>query len=375
VTAIVMTSGVRSGLDKLDHPVTPSREVDQIDGSLVCTAVRHVTHDVMDFVLEAEQPSRFAFEPGQHLTITVTVDGERLSRCYSVSSPASQPDSLTITVKRTPGGLVSHWLHDHVRPGDLLEVAGPFGAFTSTQLRAAPQLYLSAGSGITPLMSMARTIVDEGESADVVLVHHARTPDDIVFRHELAGMGDQHPGVRVVVVCEGDCPTEAWTGHRGRIDAAFLAAEVPDVREREVFLCGPSAYLVAAQAALATCGVDASRVHVESYDLRTDSPAAAVDADLTADVATVVATYAVDFRASGRVVDCPAGTTILEAASQAGLSLASSCREGVCGTCKTSMLTGSVDMRHGGGIRQREIDRNQILLCCSTPTTDLVLDA
>jgi glycine betaine monooxygenase B len=370
-TTTVMTSGVRSGLDKLDHPVTTPREVDQIDGTLVCTAVRHVTHDVMDFVLEAEQPSRFAFEPGQHLTVTVTVDGERLSRCYSVSSPATQPDSLTITVKRTPGGPVSHWLHDHVRPGDLLEVVGPLGAFTSSQPRSAPQLLLSAGSGITPLMSMARTIVDEGGSADVVLVHHARTPDDIVFRHELAGMGDQHPGVRVVVVCEGDSPTETWTGHRGRIDAAFLAAEVPDVRDREVFLCGPAAYLVAAQAALAAGGVDASRVHVESYDLRTDSPAAPVGADLTADVAT----YAVELRASGRVVDCPAGTTILEAASQAGISLASSCHEGVCGTCKTSMLTGSVDMRHGGGIRQREIDRNQILLCCSTPTDDLVLDA
>jgi glycine betaine catabolism B len=120
-------------------------------------------------------------------------------------------------------------------------------------------------------------------------------------------------------------------------------------------------------------------VHVESYDLRTDSPPPPVHADLTpdltADVATDVATYAVEFRASGRVVDCPAGTTILDAASQAGLSLASSCQEGVCGTCKTSMLTGSVDMRHGGGIRRREIDRNQILLCCSTPTNDLVLDA
>ncbi len=348
--------------------VTPALQVDDVDGTLVCTAVRSVTHDVADFVLEAEEPTRFLFEPGQHLTVTVPVAGQRLSRCYSLSSPPTRPDSLTITVKRVPGGSVSNWLHDHLRPGDLLEVSGPLGSFTPTGHRSPKQLYLTAGSGITPLMSAARTLVDQGRPADVVFVHHARTPDDIMFRDELHRMGDRHPGIRTVVVCDEVSPSQPWAGPRGRITSDLLAALAPDVRDREVFLCGPPAYMQAARACLAVAGVDLLRVHEESYVFGgASTPTAVRDA-----AATV---YSIELRRSQRVVECPAGTTVLQSASSAGLTLPSSCQEGICGTCKTTMLSGAVDMHHAGGIRQREIDRGQVLLCCSTPTEDLVLDA
>lgn len=347
---------------------SPPVGVDDVDGALVCTAVNFVTHDVADFVLEAEEPARFSFEPGQHLTVTVPVAGQRLSRCYSLSSPPTRPDNLTITVKRVPGGPVSNWLHDHLRPGDLLEVSGPVGVFTPVAHPCAKQLYLTAGSGITPLMSAARMLVDEGRPADVVFVHHARTPEDIVFRDELDRMNERHPGIRVIVVCEDDAPARSWAGHRGRINPVLLARVAPDAADREVFLCGPPPYMEAARACLALAGVDPVRIHEESYVFGGASTPATV-------LAGVEATYSVELRRSGRVVHCPAGTTVLEAASRAGLPLPSSCREGVCGTCKTTLIAGAVDMNHAGGIRQREIDRGQVLLCCSTPTEDLVLDA
>jgi glycine betaine catabolism B len=348
--------------------VTPAREIEDVERTLVCTAVNRVTHDVADFVLAADEPTRFSFEPGQHLTVTVPVDGQRLSRCYSLSSPPTRPDNLTITVKRVPGGPVSNWLHDHLRPGDPLEVAGPLGSFSPAGDRSAKQLYLTAGSGITPLMSAARTLIDEGGAADVVLVHHARNPDDIVFRDELDRMSERHPGIRVAVVCEDDAPTQPWAGRRGRISVDLLADVVPDAAQREVFLCGPPPYMAAARTCLSLAGVDPARVHEESYVFGgVSSPAVVRTAAVT--------TYSLELRRSGRVVDCPSGTTILEAASRAALTLPSSCQEGVCGTCKTTMLSGAVDMNHGGGIRQREIDRGQILLCCATPTEDLVLDA
>jgi ferredoxin-NADP reductase len=348
---------------------SPPLELDEFDGALRCTAVHRITHDVADFVLEAQEPTRFSFEPGQHLTVSISVSGQRLSRCYSLSSPPTRPDSLTITVKRVPGGPVSNWLHDHVRPGDSLEVSGPLGSFAPAGHPSEKQLYLTAGSGITPLMSAARTLVDEGTPADLVFVHHARTPDDIVFHGELDQMSGRHPGIRVVVVCDEDSPAQPWAGPRGRISSHLLAALVPDVLDREVFLCGPPAYMQAARACLSVAGVDPVRVHQESYVFGGASTPAVVQSVAAA------ATYSVEFRRSQRVVECPAGITVLESASHAGLSLPSSCHEGVCGTCKTTMVSGAVDMDHAGGIRQREIDRGQVLLCCSTPTEDLVLDA
>ena len=343
---------------------------EELDGVVLCREVLPVTHDVTSFVLEPPRPGGLRFDPGQYLTVTVEVDGQRLSRCYSIASPATRPDLLTITVKRVPGGPVSNWLHDHLVPGGTLEVTGPLGSFTRVGRPSPRQLYLSAGSGITPLMSMARTIVDRGEVADLVFVHHARTPADIVFRDELEQLQQAHPGIRVVVVCEEDAPYERWSGHRGRISGALLEEVAPDVAGREVFVCGPPPYREAARRLLASAGADPTRVHEESYELGTPPPAATV-----AGPAGAPGTHAVELRRSGRTLECGPGVTILQAALRDGVSLPSSCQEGVCGTCKTAMLSGTVDMEPAGGIRPREVERGLILLCCSTPTDDVVLDA
>jgi ferredoxin-NADP reductase len=342
----------------------------EIEGLCVCREVEQVTHDVKSFVLDPPRTGGLGFEPGQYLTVTVDVGGRRLSRCYSISSPSTRPDRLTITVKRVPGGPVSNWLHDHLVPGATLEVSGPLGSFTRTRHPSPRQLYLSAGSGITPLMSMARTIADRGEVADLVFVHHARSPADLIFRDELGAMAQSHPGIRVVLVCEEDAPEERWPGRRGRISRALLDAVAPDVAAREVFVCGPPPYREAARRLLHDAGADAAQVHEESYEIGASSPVPA-----PRDPVGTQQAHLVELRRTGSTFECGAGTTILDAATRAGVTLPSSCQEGVCGTCKTTMLSGTVDMHHAGGIRPREIERQQILLCCSTPTGPLVLDA
>ncbi len=198
-------------------------------------------------------------------------------------------------------------------------------------------------------------------------MHHARTPADIVFRDELAVLDDTHPGIRVAVAVEEDAEGEVWTGHRGRMSADLLRAVAPDLAERDVFVCGPSPYRDAVRSLLLDHGVDPARIDEESYVL--DGPGSREAP------APEAATFAVELRRSGRTLACPAGTMILDAAAEAGLSLPSSCGEGVCGTCKTTLLSGAVDMRHAGGIRPREIAASKVLVCCSTPTEDVVLDA
>jgi glycine betaine monooxygenase B len=363
------------------------RVVDELDGPLVCTAVEQVTHDVRTFHLATPESRALLFEPGQYVTVTAEVEGAAVSRCYSITSPATAGSGLSITVKRVPGGPVSNWLHENLVPGGQVQVTGPFGSFGSARVPGRPELHLTAGSGLTPLMCMARSLVECRDSAsvgaDVVLVHHARTPADIIFRDELERLHDLHPGIRVVVVCEEPCG-QRWRGHRGRISHELLEEAVPDLPARDILVCGPPRYMQAARGIVLDLGADPARVHEESYDFGAHadrspasvSPSAAAGADGAPDASGGSgAAHTVEFRRSGRTVSCTETTAILVAASEAGITHPSSCRSGMCGTCKTTMLSGSVEMNHAGGIRPREVADHKILLCCSTPTSDVVVDA
>ena len=346
------------------------------DLTLACVGVKQETHDVSSFTLRPEQPNRFWFDPGQYLTVSLEVAGELLSRCYTIASTPTGADSVTITVKRVPHGPVSNWLHDHVRPGARLSATGPFGQFTTSACDAEKYLFLSAGSGITPLMSMTRAAMEQSSTADITFVHSARTPADIIFRAELDHLHATREGIRVVNVCERTSGSGDWSGPRGRLTLPLLRESVPDLDEREVFICGPAPYMEAVRALLEVAGVDPSRCHEESFDFTTVSgQAGAWGASRRTQGLIEPTTHSVEFRRSGRTVVADSATTLLEAAASAGLILPSSCREGLCGTCKSTLVSGNVQMDHQGGIRRREIDQGKILLCCSTPATDLVIDA
>ncbi|HET7326390.1 MAG TPA: hybrid-cluster NAD(P)-dependent oxidoreductase [Nocardioidaceae bacterium] len=347
---------------------------EEFDETLVCSEVLQITHDVKSLVLRPIRPRRFVFEPGQHLTVHARIDGRQIDRCYTIASSCLQPEALTITVKRVPGGPVSSWLHDHVEPGRQIAVSGPLGEFSTTRYPAEKYLFLSAGSGITPLMSMVRTMRDRGGTSNVVFVHNARTPDDIIFRDELQRMAVGCPGIRTVAICEHDAPSERWTGLRGRMTLPMLQAVAPDLAEREAFTCGPPAYMATVRTILAHAGAHPSRCHEEAFSFAEEAVPGA-RSSTTEQPPDRHDGFAIEFQRAGRTIECGPDSTLLMAAARAGLTMPSSCGEGICGTCKTMMLSGTVDMHHQGGIRPREIAQNKILLCCSTPQEDVVLDA
>jgi ferredoxin-NADP reductase len=360
-------AGLIEGLITSPPPLWDS----EVDDTLVCRAVRRETHDVATFVFEAPQPRVFSFRPGQFMTFEFEIGGERVNRCYTIASAPTRPHRLEITVKNTPGGRVSVWLHENLKPGVAVKAIGPMGDFTCAAHPAAKYLFLSAGSGITPLMSMTRTHHDLASGADIAFVHSARSPADLIFHGELALMAREQSGLRVTTICETDAPLSTWTGYRGRIDAARLMVIAPDFREREVFVCGPGPYMAGVRAMLVEAGFDMARYHHESFDfgeLTGDAaePEAPVDAGAK--------TFKVEFASSRRSLDCPADRFVLDAAKAAGMRLPSSCTKGMCGTCKCRLLSGTVEMTPAGGIRQREIDQGMILICCSKPTSDLVIE-
>jgi ferredoxin-NADP reductase len=353
---------------------------------LVCTAVSDVTHDVKNFVFEPEGDQLFEFDAGQFLTLMLDIDGTRVNRCYTISSPPTRPNRIAITVKRVVGGKVSNWIHDNIVPGSKVTAMAPLGAFTLTRRPAEKLLFLSAGSGITPLMSMLRTLYDLGSDADVVFLHSARTPSDIVFRSELAAIEMLMPNLRVVHVCEADYPSERWGGMRGRLSPTMLHTIVPDLLERTIFNCGPVPYMDAVRRILGELDYDLANYHEESFtfdDPATPGATPPPEGVAYEDIAVAappagddgVATYSVEFTKSGRTITCRADENVLDVALAAGVRLPSSCSQGMCGTCKIPKLSGEVEMNHNGGIRPREITAGKILACCSKPLSDLSLDA
>ncbi|CAB3725325.1 hybrid-cluster NAD(P)-dependent oxidoreductase [Achromobacter kerstersii] len=380
----------------------PSLWDSDVEESLQCCQVRQETHDVKSFFFRSLAGHAFQFSPGQFLTLELEVDGQRVNRCYTISSPPTRPHTLSITVKRVPGGTVSNWLHDHLEVGDSVRVLGPAGAFSSALHPAERYLFLSAGSGVTPLMSMARTHRDLCDDRDTVFVHSARTPDDIIFGRELALLAASQQRFRAHFICEGLGEQGGWHGLTGRITLPLLQLMAPDFMKREIFVCGPAPYMQAVRAMLHEAGFDMARHHEESFsfgalpaaqpapgvtewsaraanpdsnpDSQPDSqPDSKPNANPNANAAPAIA-FSIVFQKSQRTIECGAAQALLDAARDAGLRLPASCTQGMCGTCKVRLLDGKVDMRHQGGIRQREIDQGMVLLCCSVPLSDLRID-
>ncbi len=365
-----MTDAVAGFLD----PALPLWDP-EADDVLVVREVREETHDVRTFVLAPREPRRFAYKPGQFLTLDLDVAGERINRCYTISSAPTRPGTIAITVKRVPGGPVSNFLHDTLKPGSEIRAVGPMGDFTCVEHPAPRYLFLSGGSGVTPLMSMARTFHDLAEPRDIVFVHAARSPADIVFRAELELMARNMPAFRFAPICEADSVAERWNGFSGRLSLAMLKLIAPDFASREVFVCGPAPFMAAVRAMLAEAGFDMARHHEESFDFAT---LAAAEPEVAAEVVAAedggVKTFRVEFTRSKKVIEVAEDAFVLETARRAGMRLPASCTKGMCGTCKSKLVSGEVDMKHAGGIRQREIDQGMVLICCAKPKSDLVID-
>ncbi|MFM0640278.1 hybrid-cluster NAD(P)-dependent oxidoreductase [Paraburkholderia metrosideri] len=380
----------------------PARWNSDTDETLVCCQVRQETHDVKSFFFRAPSGRAFVFEPGQFITLELEIDGEAVNRCYTISSPPTRPHTISITVKRVPGGTVSNWLHDNLHAGTQVRVLGPAGEFTCARHPARKFLFLSAGSGVTPLMSMSRAHHELGEDSDIVFVHSARTPDDIIFARELDLIASNQTHFRTAFVCERLGARTNWPGVMGFLTLPLLKLIAPDFLDREIFTCGPAPYMQAVRNLLDEGGFDRGHYHEESFSFETIGEVAAqlttahVADALQAPTATAESfaeareqaagftpahipletetRFKVSFAKSNREIECGSGQHVLDAAKKAGVRLAASCTQGMCGTCKVKLVSGEVAMKHAGGIRQREIDQGMVLLCCSKPLSDLVVD-
>lgn len=353
------------------------------DNALVCCQIRQETADVKSFFFRPSQPSLFTFLPGQFITLELAIDGEIINRSYTISSAPSQPHVISITVKRKPEGLVSNWLHENLQVGMPISVLGPAGEFSCVNNPAKKYLFLSGGSGITPLMSMARSYYQLAEPTDIAFVHSAKTPADIIFKQELDLMAFNQALFKPSFLCAKVDKSPSWRLQPKLITEGFLNLEnlqssAPDFLTREVFTCGPAPYMAAVRNILVTAGFNMRHYHEESFTF--DELPAEIQAVVIHDENTSIAdneastSFSIELTKSGVTVQCAPDQFVLDAARSAGLRLPSSCSKGLCGTCKSKLVSGQVEMKHGGGIRQREIDQGLFLPCCAKPLSDLVID-
>jgi 3-ketosteroid 9alpha-monooxygenase subunit B len=312
------------------------------------------TPDACSFVLEAppELAERFRPKPGQFLTFQLPVKGEPLMRCYSLASSQLLGEPLKVAVKRVAGGRASNWLCDNVREGAWLTVAPPAGLFVPKDLNRNLLLF-AGGSGITPVISIAKSALAAG-GGQVTLLYANRDEKSVIFAAELAQLARDYPSrLRVI----------HWLDAlQGVTSVAQLAALLAPWCDAEVFICGPGPFMAAAEAALASLGVPAERVHVERF-VSADAPAAggASDAPST-EVEVLLDGYS-------HVFDCAPGEALLEAMGRAGMSPPSACRAGACGACMCRLEAGEVSMAGNQVLDANDLAEGWILACQARPSS------
>ena len=324
-------------------------------------------------------PIPFAFQAGQFLNLTLQLDQQRTSRSYTIASPPTRDGYVELTIKREGNGKVSQYLHDMMMTGQLIDVSAPAGRFifdpnqhiqSGAGKTPAGVLLLAGGVGITPVMSILRDLTDRCWNGNIDLVFSVRTPDEVIFADELRLLQSRFPNVRMHLTFTRNAPDQ-WTGLQGRITGESLRQLVPDLLQRKALVCGPDAMASAMKEELIRIGFPADRITLESF-----TPAAAVKKDASADVSpSGLPTATVNFSRTGVIASLTSPQTILDAAESAGVQIDFQCRSGVCGTCRTRLLTGKVAMEVREALSDSDEKEGYILACQAQPVGDVSVDA
>ena len=325
--------------------------------NLICQKVIQETHDVKTFVFQTPKLSRFNYKAGQFVTLQLEIAGEPVSRTYTISSTPSRPYTLELTIKKVDGGRVSGWLLDNLREGHRVVATAPAGVFNLEDVNAEKVLFLSAGCGITPMMSMSRWLQDTCSSVDVRFVHSARSEQDIIFHQELTMMEKTSGQFSADYVLEDK---------DGFLTQEKLQQQVPDLHSRTVFVCGPAPYMKAVKAMVADSGFNMDHYHEESFGGEMLPE--------TGKAKTAVAGaegLSVTLDKSGKVGTVNPGDLLLDALEGQQAPIVAACRAGVCGACKVQVIDGEVDSTSQMTLTPEEIEQGYVLSCCSTVSSNV----
>ena len=341
------------------HPLTVAR-VDQLTDDAVAVT----------FEVPAELAEDYAFAPGQALTLR-RVDGDRDERrSYSICAPVGE--APRVGVREVPGGYFSAWLVNEVRPGQQIDVLPPSGTFTADLSTPADHVFVVAGSGVTPVLSLAGSVLKDGESTVTVFYGNRRT-NTVMFADELADMKDRY-GHRLQLVHvlsreprDAEVTSGRLDGERLRTLVAALV-DVPDVEHW--WLCGPHGMVTEARDLLAELGVPRERVHQELFFVDDAPPEPVRREEKGAEGPTSEVTIVLDGRST--TLSLEQDVPVLDSAQRVRSDLPFACKGGVCGTCRAKVTEGEVEMRRNYALDPDEVARGYVLTCQTVPLSDQV---
>jgi len=320
------------------------------------------------FDLAPEQLDAFQYQPGQHLTIRhLTEDGE-LRRCYSICSDTQE--DMSIAIKKIDQGQFSTWANAHLKAGDVLEVMPPQGVFFQKAAKAGGQNYLgfAAGSGITPILSIVKSVLNRQADATFTLVYGNRSWKQTMFSEQIMDLKDRFKE-RLQLVNIFSRELNDSDIFNGRIDAEKLQqlfqANLISAEADHCFACGPEEMMTAVETVLPTWGIQRSKIHTERFNTGTAPKATAQQMESRSE-------ERVNIVLDGReliVEVSKQDDSILDAALRAGADLPYACKGGVCATCKCKVLEGQVEMAVNYSLEEDEIQKGYVLSCQARPTT------
>ncbi|TSD97334.1 ferredoxin reductase [Skermania sp. ID1734] len=335
------------------HLANPLWSARELRGRII--EVRKETADSATLVIKPGWGFDFNYQPGQYIGIGVHIDGRWQWRSYSLTSPAVSDSSvhhgrhtkqISIAVKAMPEGFLSSHIVNGVPEGTIVRLAAPQGNFTLPDPPPAKILFLTAGSGITPVISMLRTMHHRGSMPDVVHIHSAPTESDVMFAAELAELHQAHPSFTSHV---------QLTRSSGKFALSSLDELHPDWRERQTWACGPLDMLDEIERTWKAAGIS-DRLHLERFEIARSA---------------VTEGGTVTFAKTGRSIVVDGATTLLQAGEQAGVQMPFGCRMGICQTCVAPLTAGIVrDLR--SGVERHAGDKVQT--CIAAAAGDCTLD-
>lgn len=337
------------------------------------------TSDATTFYFEvpSELESTFNYKAGQYLTFEVAINGEKVRRSYSLCTYSGVDAQPGVTVKQVEGGKMSTYLNQNVKEGDILSTMPPMGKFITEINPSHSKHYVlfGGGSGITPVMGIAKEVLNQEPNSKVTLVYANKNPDSVIFKDALIKLEANYSG-RFKVLHSYDTAPFTWFGLKGMLTEEKVESIVKNkiggaFDQYVYFICGPSPMMDVIKRGLTTLGVNKDNINIEYFS-------APVNSEKTAETVVADASFSgmaeITLHVYGKthVIQCDENTTVLNAAMKQGIDPPYSCTVGVCTTCRAKVHSGAVQMLEREGLSDSEIKDGFVLTCQSVPRTNKI---
>ncbi|KGJ89790.1 2Fe-2S iron-sulfur cluster-binding protein [Colwellia psychrerythraea] len=353
---------------------------------LVCQKIQIETNDIKTFFFSyprSPENQAFHYYAGQHLNFTFKMAGKLQSCCYTLSSSPTTSDYISITIKRIPQGKVSNYFHDHFKVGQSISTQEVAGGFYLADPVPQHVLLLSAGSGITPMLSMLRYMVAKQCKNQVIFIHSAKQETDLIAQAEVSNLAKQHGNCQIIYTLT-QANSSQWYGLQGRLNEHILH-NIEQISHYHTFVCGPKLFRKTAQQLLRKLGLPPNYYHYESYGeyeySKQDISSATKEntmANSMIDSKVVKTGYnkakvSISYKRWNKQYQGNKNDSLLEQGEAAGLILPYSCRAGCCGSCKAKLISGQVKQHSTNGLSASERQQGYILLCSCNALTNVVV--